>query len=223
MSKNRAWKSLLFKVSHLDLEFQDRKELMDHNKVEFDKLVCKEVGIDFFKSKYGDPDNKDLVKSEDLSNEENQAENDSSEDNPSEEESLPEEDNQVSEDENKPKEKVPDSINKLWKAIALKTHPDRNQNNEEYTSIYIDASNAYKEKSYGKLLIIALDLGIKVVEDNELIPYIKDNINSLQEKIQHIETLALWQWLNAEDEEQKNLIIKFTAEIVKKRNLQQSI
>jgi hypothetical protein len=220
MKKNRAWKSLLFKVSHLDLEYQDRKELMDQHRIEFDQLVCKEVGPDFYKEKYGESSSKDLVKSEEESSiEENDSEVESSED--EESSSVSEEDEEVSEKEKEPEEKVPESINKLWKLIALKTHPDRNKNNEALTQVYIEASDCYKEKSYGKLLILALELGINIPEDPELIPFVKNNIDSLQQKISHIETLALWQWISA-DEEQKKLIVKLTAEILKNRNLQSS-
>lgn len=202
MTKNRAWKSLLFKVSHLDLEYQDRKELMDQFKIEFDKLVCKEVGTDFYKQKYADESSKELVKFEEI---DDQLDTDSI--------------NQE-EDSNEAEEvKPPASINKLWKLLALKTHPDKNKNDEDLTKIYIDASEAYKEKDYSKLLILALEAGIKIPEDPELIPFVKDNIQILQEKIIKIEKLALWQWIHADDE-QKSLIVKLTAEVVKNRNLQ---
>lgn len=218
MSKNRAWKSLLFKVSHLDLEYQDRKDVIDQNRIEFDQLVCKAVGDDFFAKKYGKPDTKDLVKAENNSLQNIDSEYMSTSEN------QPEEDNNSIDSERileepipEAKEKIPDSINKLWKSIALKTHPDKNKDNDEYTSIYIEASNAYKEKSFGKLLIIGLDLGIVIKEDNELMPYIKDSINSLQEKINHIDKLALWQWINADSAEQKKVIVALTAEAVKRK------
>jgi hypothetical protein len=225
MKKNRTWKSLLFKISHLDLEYQERKDLLDQFKVEFDKLVCQEVGTDFYKEKYGKESSTDLVKSNDdedqLSEEsaEDISDIDDSSNEDSSNDSYDEEEDNVASAE---KHEVPESINKLWKLVALKTHPDRNKNNEELTSQYILASDAYKEKSYGKLLIIALELGISIPEDNKLIPYIKDNISSLEQKINHIETLALWKWINAEEPE-KSLIVKFTSEIVKNRNLNSNI
>ena len=84
--------------------------------------------------------------------------------------------------------------------------------------MYIEASNAYESKSYGKLLVIALELGISIPEDKEIIPYIKNNIDSLQQKINHMETLALWQWINA-DEDERKIIVKLTAEVLKNRNI----
>lgn len=214
MSKNRSWKSLLFKVSHLDLEYQDRKDLMDQNRIEFDQLVCKAVGADFYAKKYGNPEDKELAKTED-----SELQADLHEDHVDEKNIDSEDSDDLLESESDGMEKIPDSINKLWKSIAIKTHPDKNNGNDDYTSLYIEASNAYKEKSFGKLLIIGLDLGIQIKEDNELIPYIKDNINSLQEKINHIETLALWQWINAESEEQKKLIVALTTEAVKRKHI----
>lgn len=223
MKKNRAWKSLLFKVSHLDLEYQDRQELLDQFRIDFDKLVCKEVGPDFYKSKYENSSVKDLVKSN-LNSEEDINSSSSSDSNESHSEDEYDEDSSSTNAEdlnliNNKEKLIPESINKIWKKVALKTHPDRNNNNSEYTSLYISASEAYKEKEYGKLLIIALELGISIPEDDKLIPYIKENISFLEEKINNIEKLALWKWITATDDDQKNLIVKFTAEIVKKRNL----
>lgn len=212
MSKNRAWKSLLFKVSHLDLEYQDRKDLIDQNRIQFDQLVCKAVGADFYAKKYGNPEDKEIAKTED-----SELQADLHKDHLGKKNIDLEGDDDLLESESDVMEKIPDSINKLWKSIALKTHPDKNNGNDDYTSTYIEASNAYKEKSFGKLLIIGLDLGIKIKEDNELLPYIKDNINSLQEKINNIEKLALWQWITAESEEQKKLIVALTTEAVKRK------
>lgn len=211
MKKNSPWKTLLFKVSYLDLEFQDRKILMDQSRIEFDQLVCKEVGPDFYKEKYGKSSAKDLV----ISEEESSVLESESEESESEEE---EEELNTINPTDLIEEKIPDSINKLWKLIAIKTHPDRNKNNEALTQVYIEASDCYQNKSYGKLLVIALELGINVPEDQDLIPFIKNNIDSLQQKINHMETLALWQWINA-DEDQKKLIVKLTAEIIKSKNI----
>lgn len=210
MKKNSAWKTLLFKVSYLDLELQDRKVLIAQNRIEFDQLVSKEVGPDFYKKKYGEPSTNGLV----LSPEESGIEETESEASCKDASTNTINSPDIIERE----EKVPDSINKLWKLIALKTHPDRNGINEYLTQMYIEASNAYESKSYGKLLVIALELGISIPEDKEIIPYIKNNIDSLQQKINHMETLALWQWINA-DEDERKIIVKLTAEVLKNRNI----
>ena len=131
MKKNSAWKTLLFKVSYLDLELQDRKVLIAQNRIEFDQLVSKEVGPDFYKKKYGEPSTNGLV----LSPEESGIEETESEASCKDASTNTINSPDIIERE----EKVPGSINKLWKLIALKTHPDRNGINEYLTQMYIAA------------------------------------------------------------------------------------
>jgi hypothetical protein len=214
---SKKWKSLLFKASHLDLEYQERKELMDQNKHEFDRLVMQEIGTNAIKNPVQTVDEvdsesdlssvKDLIRSdlEDV-----------------DDESSSNQEDLIEQSENEVENTTPDSINKLWKLIALKTHPDRNKNNQDYTKLYIEASDCYKEQNYGRLIVIALELGIAIPQDDNLSSYVKDNINALEAKIQHIETLALWQWINAEENE-KPTIVKLTAEILKKKRMEAGI
>ena len=56
---------------------------------------------------------------------------------------------------------LPDDLRKLWKKIALVTHPDKTGNNQRLTRLYRRASDAVKTSSAQELVQIAVELGIE--------------------------------------------------------------
>lgn len=95
------------------------------------------------------------------------------------------------------KDKHPPWAKKIFKQIAMITHPDklRAEEIERLSPIFRDALNAINKRSYGKLVIIALDLGIAIdYSSPQMIDIIQSRILSVQKEIEGIKTNPAWIW-----------------------------
>ena len=105
---------------------------------------------------------------------------------------------QVEESIKKPVEESVKIIDKLYKSLSLKTHPDKNKNSG---SDFITLNEAYKNKDIIKLLIMAKQYNIEI----EIIDFtiFEKSINDLNGKIKTIKTTLAWKWEFA-DENDRN-------------------
>jgi len=105
-----------------------------------------------------------------------------------------------------PEEEQPESptwMKKLFKAIALKTHPDKIDNREDISEIekaelanyYKRASSAMDLNNEMDLLEIAVLLEIEpALTDNEQSQIISKEIDDIKKEVQKIQNLVAWLW-----------------------------
>tara|TARA_Y100000114_G_C11759684_1_gene328853 strand:+ start:2534 stop:3163 length:630 start_codon:yes stop_codon:yes gene_type:complete len=106
-------------------------------------------------------------------------------------------------------------VKKLYRQIALKTHPDKllgmpEGEEKEKLKILFQNANMFMEKDdYASLAIIAIKLGIEVKQfsENDL-KKVKEKINIIEEKIQQIEKTVIWKWIFEENKAMKDKLLK---------------
>ena len=100
-------------------------------------------------------------------------------------------------------------LNKLYRKITRKTHPDR-CDDEKLHEIFKDATTAYKKKHLPKIMSIAEELNIEIpsLTEND-IKMINTNCSLLRRKIDNVKQQVSWRWCTAQNEGQKNEIKKW--------------
>ena len=97
----------------------------------------------------------------------------------------------------------------LFKRIALKTHPDRLQDddNVEYkTELYKEAASAVKSGDGMTLLEIAYELDIKVdIDPAKELEWLNGKIRRIQHNIQEIQNTAEWIWYHSDGAERQRI------------------
>lgn len=89
----------------------------------------------------------------------------------------------------------PDNMRKLWKSIAVATHPDKTGGDPDKTDLYKRASSAWDGRKYEELISIALDLDIPTDEADEgAVTLLEARSGQISERISQIEGSVLWQW-----------------------------
>ena len=86
---------------------------------------------------------------------------------------------------------------KLFKEIAVKTHPDKNKT--ETDDVFVEANKANRKNDLSTLLSIAEDLNIDVTEfvDNSLL--LEKHAQEIIDKIRHIKNQMAWVWYHVDD------------------------
>jgi len=113
-----------------------------------------------------------------------------------------------------PMEEFPSWMKKLYRDIAIKTHPDKlmytsgsqgtiEQAEDETTQRFIDAKTFYQEKNTAALLDMAVDLDLglnrfEVSETRGVIDYITANTYQLRQEIMLAQGSTLWMWGRAD-------------------------
>lgn len=104
-------------------------------------------------------------------------------------------------------EELPDDIKKIWKIIALMTHPDRTKNDPEKTEMYLAANRAADEGSVDEILRIAAELNIEIPDESPLVEAKLESIASeLENRLKTMEGSVLWQWGQAEPGARKKIM-----------------
>ncbi len=88
---------------------------------------------------------------------------------------------------------------KLFKEIAVKTHPDKLK--EDSNEVFVKANKANKSKNFSELLSIAEDLNIdttKYLEDESLL---QSHCADITHKIREIKERIAWIWYHTPREE----------------------
>ena len=95
-------------------------------------------------------------------------------------------------------DEMPGWAKKLYKKIAMITHPDRISSEERRQAlerVFLRASTAARSGDYEDLIAIALEFDLEAgLDDASLRPVLKAQINKVKEKIREIETEVPWVW-----------------------------
>lgn len=201
--KSKKWRRLVHKVEYLKLDLEDKEEEMRAIEAQFiTRLSEVDPG---FNSPPPPPPQKDppgeeiQEKTQHQVNVVDQTEPAKSDDKKEEPESPPP---TVAADER------PENMRKLWKAIALATHPDKTGGDQSKTDLYKRANRAWEERKYEELITIAIDLDIPTEEaDENAATLLEARSNQISARISQIESSVLWQWHHA-PEDKKDAIIR---------------
>lgn len=192
---DKKTKLLLHKLGYLRLEIESKKSELQEYEIEFNKRY----------SQAALPDEAPIDESTDKSNALRQEIIDKNE-------AVESEDNFLNNSETEPESNetvescqssnnAPDDIRKLWKQIAVKTHPDRTNNDPDLTGIYMRALEAYNNGDFDEIIEIALQLFIAV--DNlseETLKKLEHRVEDLEKNLKQVNNNVLWEWAKASDE-----------------------
>jgi len=96
---------------------------------------------------------------------------------------------------------------KIYKKIAMKTHPDR-VTNESLVDIFNMATLAINDNDWITIINIATDLKIKIPKlTEELRQKIQNNIIETNKKIKKLHTTTAWVWANAAEQDKEQIKI----------------
>jgi len=178
---SRKFKKLTLQYSFLKLEKEDVEEISSKGAAELEKA---------YREKYGN-NIQDKTETPIPSEEEPEG--------PEESEEI---ELQVDEEKNK-------DLKKLYRKIAIATHPDKT-GSDDYSDIFNKAAQAYKSNDLAQLLNIAGNLNIEIIElSRESLLLLEDNIKSLAADINILKDNTAWYWSNAKTEEEKEAILEF--------------
>lgn len=105
----------------------------------------------------------------------------------------------------------PDDMRKIWRSIAVATHPDKTGGDPAKTDLYKRASGAWEGRRYEELISIAMELGVDVGEAGEGSETLLEvRSKEISDRISMIEGSVLWQWHRAPPEK-KDAIVKLYA------------
>jgi hypothetical protein len=200
----KKWSALLHKISYLRFELDDKQEKIAVYEKELTQKFNNVADESDHQAHFNDK-NKDLIEKEKKIKEEK--EQDSSEQS-SVDVDEPVEENLVESCNNE--SIINDSFKKVWKQIALKTHPDIASGNPE---LYKKAQQAWNTGKLEVLLDIAAELSITVPDPTEdMIKTLEERVNNIEKEIKKIESNTLWAWGSAEEDKRDvivNEILKF--------------
>jgi len=174
---NRKWKSLNHKVEHLRLEVEHHDDVIKDFEVEFLKELSKIVD--------GSVEHVAQEKIGQISTSIDKFD-----------ENIVECVSSANRDEN-----IPNDIKKLWKSIAIATHPDLTKNDPYKKKLYLNAAKAIKNGSIDEIVRIAIELGIEIPDASVAsIHKLESLAVNLQKKIFETTNSILWQWGEASPE-----------------------
>ena len=106
---------------------------------------------------------------------------------------------------------APEDMKTLWRAIAVETHPDKTGGDTEKEAVYKRAAEAWKDRKYGDLYRIALELGIDIPESETNWILLEEMEGDLQAQIAQKERSVLWEWGNAPPEKKDKILAFYLA------------
>ena len=105
-----------------------------------------------------------------------------------------------------PKEKV----NKVFKKIATKTHPDKlinkSDDSDRLVDLYKEAQQSVETKDWSRVSQIAseLDIDISDVEEDDSV-FIMETIKSIESKVDEIKQTFAWMWKHSKEKDKPQL------------------
>lgn len=178
-SSSRKWKTLLHKVEYLRLELEDRNEKVKDWERELNSQLTGPEDYDV-------PEEPPFPEGADVEVIDTTADD-------------------VKPDDVLPgaggsQEERPDSMRKLWRQVASKTHPDKTNSDPELTDLYKKANSAWEKGELDILLDVALELRIPMDEPDEVtIMMLERRAEQLSKEIYQIESSVLWAWGTADE------------------------
>jgi len=197
---DKKTKLLLHKLGYLRLEIETKKLELQEHESEFSKRYQeKEEPEDLIKEDRSDQRQGHVEIDDSTVNNVTENENVNGNPEPVVDESTLLESSQSPE--------VSDDIKKLWKQIAVKTHPDRTANDPELTELYKRSLESYNKGNYEELIEIALQLFIKIDQLSEkTLELLDERAKALEKNLEDIKNSVLWSW--AEAPEEKKAVIE---------------
>ena len=105
-----------------------------------------------------------------------------------------------------PKEKV----NKVFKKIATKTHPDKlineSDDSDRLVELYKEAQQSVEKKDWSRVSQIAseLDIDITDVEEDDSV-FLEETIKNIESKVDEIKQTFAWMWKHSKEKEKPHL------------------
>ena len=105
-----------------------------------------------------------------------------------------------------PKEKV----NKVFKKIATKTHPDKlldeSDDSDRLVELYKEAQQSVEKKDWSKVSKIAeqLDIDITDVEEDDSV-FLEQTIQTIEAKVEEIKQTFAWLWRHSNEKDKPQL------------------
>ena len=110
----------------------------------------------------------------------------------------------INEEQEEEPERDPD-LYKIYKKIAMKTHPDRVKD-ESLVDFFDQATQAMNENDWMTILSIALALEIKTPEfTEELRQKLQANILEINTKVKSLHNTAAWVWANTVEQNKEKI------------------
>ncbi len=101
-------------------------------------------------------------------------------------------------------------VKKLYRALALKFHPDKNPGDSEAERIFKELSRAQDECDLVNLLSIAADQGVdELIEEIE--PFIQQSLDEKDSKIKQLKKNLFYQYYYMSEEQRKKCINEVAA------------
>jgi len=94
-----------------------------------------------------------------------------------------------------------DTIKKVYRKVAAKTHPDKGGDEEKFKI----AAKANKNNDFGTLLEMADELEIDILLDDELINEMGKQCKAVIENITKMKTTTAWTWVHCHPNEREGL------------------
>lgn len=190
-SSKRRSKSLSLKIQHLQLELEEREEVLRQYEVEFFQALST-LEVDDIVAKETSKGPTVVVTG------------------------VPESAAEVILDAPPPVE-GPEEMKQLWRSIAVLTHPDKTRGDEEKADFYKRANEAWRGGNYGELYKIALALDIEVPESEVTYVTLEEITTDLEKKISEREKSVLWEWGRAQGATKQRILDAYLNSKGKKR------
>ena len=100
----------------------------------------------------------------------------------------------------KPKKIRPRKLNKLYKKLAQKIHPDKKTGDKDD---FADLKKSVDENNVEKIIDLATDYGIDINEDIDSVDFYENRIEELKGKIEHFGKTVVMQWWNMNEADRK--------------------
>jgi len=95
--------------------------------------------------------------------------------------------------------KIPIDMDKAYKKIALKAHPDKKTGNNE---MFQDLRNAVNSHDVDKIILLASEYDIDLEKDAKinLYKFYMSGIDKIKKKLKYTQSTLAWQWYHGDDE-----------------------
>ena len=113
----------------------------------------------------------------------------------------------------------PEEMKQLWRSIAVLTHPDKTRGDEEKSEFYKRANDAWRSGNYSELYKIAVALDVDVPDTEVSYVTLEEITTDLEKKITEREKSVLWEWGRAQGEAKQRILDVYLASKGKKRKV----
>ncbi len=109
----------------------------------------------------------------------------------------------------------PESIKKIYKGIATKSHPDKLVNVSEIEAdikkqLFREAQSAMENQDFLNLFDIAKALDVEIPEPEKgQIDTLEKNIKDVKNEIKQIKETSAWHWYHSSDEKKDEIMVRY--------------